>query len=158
MMIQLSTFKKSAVIATAALILATTACQEKPAATSADGQKTVTISVMTSDRFLELAKQKFEASHPDIRIEIKESVAAPSMPTGGPFGAGAPGGPGGNGPAGQNKSVMLSKPDPKNIEKYVSTVNTELMSGKASDIIAMDSLPFKKYADKNLLANVKELM
>jgi multiple sugar transport system substrate-binding protein len=151
-------FKKSAVIAIAAAMLATTACQEQPAATSADGQKTVTISVMTSDRFLELAKQKFEASHPDIRIEIKESVAAPPMPAGGPGPAGSAG-PGGKGASGMNsKSVMLAKPDPKNIEKYVSTVNTELMSGKASDIIAMDNLPFKKYADKNLLANIKDLM
>jgi multiple sugar transport system substrate-binding protein len=110
----------------------------KPAA---GGPTTVTLSVMTSNRFLELAKQKFEESHPDIKIEIKETVAAPPSD-------------------GKMMTVKAGeKPDPKNLEKFVTTVNTELMSGKASDIIVTDgSFPYKKYADKKLLENIGDLM
>ncbi|WP_284646109.1 ABC transporter substrate-binding protein [Paenibacillus silviterrae] len=107
---------------------------------SSPGTKTVTLSVMTSDRFLELAKQKFEEKHPDIKIDIKEYVAAPDT-----------------GAKGQNMMVM-NRPDPKNTEKYVTTVGAELMSGKASDLIVMNELPYKKYADKKLLENISELM
>ncbi|SDD55880.1 multiple sugar transport system substrate-binding protein [Paenibacillus sp. UNCCL117] len=110
--------------------------------TPSSGPATVSLSVMTSDRFLELAKQRFEETHPDIRIDIKEYMAAPST------GAQQPG---------QNMMVM-TRPDPKNIEKYVSTVGAELMSGKASDIIVMNDLPYKKYADKKLLENIGDLM
>lgn len=106
------------------------------------GPKTVSLSVMTSDRFLELGKQKFEAAHPDIKIDIKEYVAAPAAATA---------------TKGQNM-VIMNKPDPKNIEKYVSSVGAELMSGKASDIIVMNELPYKKYADKKLLENIGDLM
>ncbi|UQZ82982.1 Putative ABC transporter substrate-binding protein YesO [Paenibacillus konkukensis] len=104
------------------------------------GTKTVSLSVMTSDRFLELAKQKFEESHPDINIDIKEYAAAPDTGMKGP------------------NTTIITKPDPKNTEKYVSTVGTELMSGKASDIIVMNGLPYKKYADKKLLENISDLM
>lgn len=109
--------------------------------TDAGGTTTVTLSVMTSNRFLELAKQTFEESHPNVKIEIRETIAAP--------------------PATEGKMVMQAgaKPDPKNAEKFVTTVNTELMSGKASDIIVTDgSFPYKKYADKKLLENIGDLM
>jgi multiple sugar transport system substrate-binding protein len=130
-------------------MLALTACQNSGEAPADSETKTITVSVMTSDRFLELAKTKFEDLHPTITIEIKESVAAPEMPQ-------MPQQSGGGGQ--QRAMVMNGKPDPKNIEKYVSQINTELMSGKASDIIAMDNLPAKKYADKNLLENIDNLM
>jgi multiple sugar transport system substrate-binding protein len=114
-------------------------------------QKTVTLSVMTSDRFLELAKQQYEQAHPNVKIDIKEYVALAQpqpAPSPGPGGAGAR----------QQTTVMANKPDPKNIEKYVSTVGAELMSGKASDIIFTSGLPYKKYADKKLLENISDLM
>jgi multiple sugar transport system substrate-binding protein len=148
-MLKLKTIVKSSLTAcVAASLLAVTACQTaSPAGAGgatgapASGPQTVSLSVMTSDRFLEMAKQKFEEQHPDIKIDIKESVAAPVQP--------------------QGKGMMMSskdKPDPKNAEKYVDDVNTALMSGKASDIIVMSNLPYKKYADKKLLENVSVLM
>jgi multiple sugar transport system substrate-binding protein len=106
----------------------------------ASGPVTVTLSVKSSNRFLDLAKQKFEESHPGIKIEIKETIAAPKS---------------------DGKMVLRNgeKPDPKDTEKFVTTVNTELMSGKASDIIVTDgSFPYKKYADKKLLENIGDLM
>lgn len=105
-----------------------------------EGPVVVTLSVKTSNRFLELAKQSFEQSHPGVTVEIRESIAAPKS---------------------DGKMMIRNgeKPDPKDAEKFVSTVNTELMSGKASDIIVTDgSFPYKKYADKKLLENIGELM
>lgn len=116
-------------------------------ATAATGPVTVTLSVMTSNRYLELAKQKFEESNPNVKIEIKETVAAPPQTTV---------------QAGNGKQMTLKggeKTDPKDAEKFVTTVNTELMSGKASDIIVTDgSFPYKKYADKKLLENIGDWM
>lgn len=99
-------------------------------------KKVITLSVITSSRFLEMAKEKFEAANPNIKIEIKPSYTVPDSPgttRGGGF-------------------------DPVEVEKFVTTVNAELMNGNASDIIAVDSLAYNKYADKGLLANLKDLM
>ncbi|PYI55119.1 ABC transporter substrate-binding protein [Paenibacillus flagellatus] len=106
------------------------------------GQVTLTLSVMTSNRLLELAKQKFEESHPNVKVDIKEYVAAPK-------------------PEGGNKVMVRAgaKPDPKDLEKFTTGVNTELMSGKGSDIIVTDgNFPYKKYADKKLLENLADQM
>lgn len=122
------------------------AAGESGAAAESSGPVTVTLSVMTSNRFLELAKQQFEASHPGVTIDIRESVAAPDT-----------------GSQGKGNLVIRKggeeQEDPRNAEKFVTTVNTELMSGKASDIIVSDqNFPYKKYADKKLLENINDLM
>ncbi|GJM80579.1 hypothetical protein HMSSN139_30750 [Paenibacillus sp. HMSSN-139] len=96
---------------------------------SSTEEVTVSLSVMTADRFLQLAEQKFEEQHPNIDIEIKEYEAAPSA-------------------EGNNKMMMTKMPDPQTTEKYASSIGAELMSGKASDIIVMNGLPAAKYADK----------
>ncbi|TDF94767.1 ABC transporter substrate-binding protein [Paenibacillus piri] len=145
--------KPFAVACSVVSLLALTACSGTNAGSPSAGNggdeggspsgsesKTVSLSVMTSDRFLELAKQKFEEAHPGIKVDIKEYAAAPAMGAKGP------------------NQMIVTKPDPKNTEKYVSSVGTELMSGKASDIIVMSGLPYKKYADKKLLENIGELM
>lgn len=44
------------------------------------------------------------------------------------------------------------------VEKYRSTINTELMSGKAPDIIDLKDIPYKKYIDSGMLVNISELM
>ena len=150
-MLNIPTRKPSVAICSLASIFALAACsgnQAVPPSSNSGGAsadsaaKTVTLSVMTSDRFLELAKQQFEQKHPNITIEIKEYVAAPPAPAAG---------------KGQNM-VVMNKPDPQNTEKFVSSVGSELMSGKASDLIVMNGLPYKKYADKKLLENIGDLM
>ncbi|MGG6311127.1 ABC transporter substrate-binding protein [Paenibacillus macerans] len=149
------TVKKGLIAASLISLIALSACSggtQSPAAEgdipsegaasgSAGKQVAVTLSVMTSDRFLQLAEQKFEEQHPNIDIQIKEYAAAPDAT-----------GKGG-------KNMMVTKnPDPQTVEKYVGSVGAELMSGKASDIIVMNGLPYKKYADKNLLVNLGDLM
>ncbi|KRE82528.1 hypothetical protein ASG89_14840 [Paenibacillus sp. Soil766] len=148
------TVKQSVIVCSLVSMLSLTACSSSTTTTRGDtgsttapaaGNKTVTLSVVTSDRFLELAKQKYEALHPDTKINIKEYAAAPQT---------APQGQG----QGQQQMMMMQKPDPKNTEKYASSVGAELMSGKASDIIVTSGLPYQKYADKKLLENISDLM
>lgn len=43
-------------------------------------------------------------------------------------------------------------------EDYVKTVNTQLLTGKGPDIINTSSIPFEKYADKNMLVDLETLM
>ncbi len=100
-----------------------------------EGRKNVSIAVMSSDRFLESAVQKFEALHPDIHIEIKEFLAMPKSENG--------------------MSAAISQAD---MEKFIQTVTTQAISGKSSDLILMNSLPEDKFVDKKLLANFNDMM
>ncbi|MFK7694168.1 extracellular solute-binding protein [Paenibacillus sp. HJGM_3] len=111
-----------------------TQSKETPGASGTPGTKTISLSVITSNRYLETAKANFEAKHPDIKIDIKETIAAPKTDG--------------------KQMVNIGGPkDTQSQEKYLSTVSTELMSGKASDLILVDQLPYKKYVDKKLLDN-----
>ena len=105
-----------------------------------DSNKTVvTMAVMTKDRFLEEAEQKFESAHPDMDIRIEET--APSDSGGG------------------NMVIngRPSGPSAEQVEKYINAVNTAIMSGKAADIVSVEYLPFDKYVEKGLLADRNEL-
>lgn len=102
------------------------------------GKQVITMSVVTSTRFLQQAEEKFEAANPDIDLQIKESHTVPQD--------------------GTMKMAIGGGYDPVAVEKHVTTVNAELMNGNASDIIAVDTLAYNKYADKGLLADLSELM
>ncbi|MCC3375198.1 ABC transporter substrate-binding protein [Cohnella sp. REN36] len=105
-----------------------------------NGKTVVTMSVLTKDRFLAEAEQKFEAAHPDIDIVIDELVPMDTSEVGG-------------------KMVMRqggggeSEKEKQDAEKYANNVNTAIMSGNAADIISVENLPFDKYAEKGLLAD-----
>lgn len=99
------------------------------------GSKTVVVAVQSSDRFLETAVKKFEQLHPNIHIDIQEHLAQPKSEGG--------------------MSAAISQAD---MEKYVQTVTTQVIFGKASDLIAMDNLPQDKFVEKNMLVNLYDLM
>ncbi|GGG52126.1 ABC transporter substrate-binding protein [Paenibacillus radicis (ex Gao et al. 2016)] len=101
------------------------------------GQKTVVISVMMKDRFLEAAARKFEEQHKDIHIEIKEYRAAQ--------------------PAGEG-SMSMEAISLADVEKYVQSVTTQVISGKGSDLMLMSELPQDKFVAKKLLVNLNDLM
>ncbi|UVI27942.1 ABC transporter substrate-binding protein [Paenibacillus spongiae] len=127
----------------AAIALTVSACSsngdKKDAAdgnASAPGnKKTVTIAVMSADRFLQTAAQKFEELHPDIHIEINEYMATETN--------------------GDGMSAAISQDD---IEKYIQTVTTQALSGKGSDLIKMDNLPQDKFAKNGMLVNLYDWM
>ena len=106
--------------------------------TGTDG-KTIEIATMTVNPYLEEAIKQYKKIRPDIHIEIKEYLARPQTEENG---------------MGQSGEAM-SKGD---IEKYVQTVSTQLMSGKGADIIVMNELPQDKYVAKNILTNFYDLM
>ena len=93
----------------------------------------LTIAVVTKDRYLDTAVKKFEKLHPGVRVEVKEYTSKP-LPS---------------------EGVL---PDPGDIEKYVMAVNTQLMSGRGSDLILIDNLPYQTYAEKHLLVDLGRLM
>ncbi|WP_176444751.1 ABC transporter substrate-binding protein [Paenibacillus herberti] len=103
------------------------------------GSKVITVSVVTSNRFLELAKEKYEAANPGVKIELKQSYVPPQQQAG-------------------SMTMYAFGYDPVAVEKHVATVNAELMNGNASDLIMVDTLAYAKYADKKLLANLQAYM
>ncbi|QJD86006.1 ABC transporter substrate-binding protein [Cohnella herbarum] len=97
---------------------------------------TIEISMMSANPYLDEAIKQYKKIRPDIHIEVKEYKATPQTE--------------------ENTSTEpLTKGD---IEKYVQTVSTQLMSGKGADIIVMNELPKDKYVAKNMLVNFYDLM
>jgi len=95
-----------------------------------DGKKIVVLSVFAADPVYSQAEKMYEANHPDVDIQIKAYS--------------------------QGEGSNLEG----DLEKYVNTTNTELLSGKGADLIALDvnGLPVGKYVDKQALVNLSELM
>jgi len=94
------------------------------------GKKIVVLSLFGADPVYSQAEKMYEAKHPDVDIQIKVYS--------------------------QGEGSNLEG----DLEKYVNTTNTELLSGKGADLIALDvsGLPVDKYVDKQALVNLSELM
>lgn len=105
------------------------------------GNNTLTISVITKDMYLDAAVKKFEQDHPGTTIDIKEYTSNPL-------------------PASDGKNVMVrvGGEKPEDVEKYVSDINTQLMSGKGPDIMLLSPLPYQNYIDKGMLANLSDMI
>ncbi|MDF2723004.1 MAG: extracellular solute-binding protein family 1 [Paenibacillus sp.] len=122
--------------------------EAQPAGASASpaeqsGKTTVSVSVVKKDAFLQEAERMFEEANPNIDIDIRAYVTTPVSE------------------GGKNVNIKRAGPETNNeadLEKYRTGVNAELMSGKGSDLIALETLPYAKYADKKLLANLNDLM
>jgi len=126
------------------IVLVVTACSGNEGKKSHESKgeagnekKTVVISVMMKDRFLESAIREFEEKHNNIHIEIKEYKSTVDSGSGG------------------MNMVGVSIGD---IEKYVQSVTTQVISGKGPDIMLMNELPNDKFVEKKLLANLSEMM
>lgn len=137
----------AAVLSSILLTMPLSACNNnKPAETDAsptakNGKTTVTVSVLKKDPFLQEAERLFEEANPDIDIDIRAYIATP---------------------ASENKMVMKGpggeSTNEADLEKYRTGVNAELMSGKGADLIALENLPYSKYADKKMLANFDDII
>lgn len=123
------------------------------ATNATESETTISIAALSSETYLESAVEEYEKAHPGITIDLKTYAATPGNVTKSESAGGQASG-GGK----KMQQVIMGKANPQDLEKYVNTLNTEIMSGKAPDIISVDQLPYRKYADKNLLANLSEMM
>lgn len=101
-----------------------------------NGTVTLTVAVMKNERVFDTIKQKFEASHPNIKVVFKEYYTDPI----------------------DKSSAGAMAQMTRDLEKIVTTVTTELASGKGTDLLLANNLPYKKFADKKLLTDVRTLM
>lgn len=107
------------------------------------GKQTVKVSVFTEDRFLKEAVAEFEQAHPDIDIQVQETVATDTSNKRTRMV---------NGLNGADDGIAQ-----EDIDKYVKTVGTALMAGNASDLIALNYLAVDRYLNKGMFADWSEL-
>lgn len=103
--------------------------ESKEARKTKDGKTIVEVSTLGDTESLKQAKKLYEEKNPKIEIQIKDYA-----------------------------SEMRTKTDETSVEKMISKVNTELLSGKGADVIVLDSLPEGKYVQKGLLTNLSEMI
>ncbi|MCR8641663.1 ABC transporter substrate-binding protein [Paenibacillus sp. N1-5-1-14] len=117
----------------ALLVFSLAACSggDSKADGNSNGKKVISVAVLQADKFLQLAEQKYEQLHPDIDIQIKQYVAGES------------------GGQGMDQAAF---------EKYLNTVNTEVLSGKGTDLISLENLPVNKYVEKKVLEDLSAMM
>lgn len=90
-------------------------------------KKTVVFSTGFSNDYYKLAKQQYEAKHPNITIELQSVESDDSRIE-------------------------------QDMEKFVKTTNTALLSGKGPDLINLDQLPSADYITKGLLTDMSKIM
>ena len=100
-----------------------------------------TFDSMMTGPFVEEAAKLFMDKHPEVEIEVSSFSAPPNIVSAG-------------------GGVMVSQSMDNMAEKidYINGINTELMSGRGADIIAMEILPFYNYAQNGQLVNLEAYM
>ena len=106
-------------------------------------KKILYISLLYNEGLIESAINKFQAAHPNIKVEVKDYEGAFSA----------------------EKLKSSTAEDEYNRSKqaqenYRKSVSTELMAGKGPDIIdtTISILPYRELAEKNVLANMSKLI
>lgn len=105
-----------------------------------ENQKTLTVALRYSERYMEAAISKFQKTYPDVKVEVKDYAAAVMSSSA-------------DGP-GEDEINRAQKAE----EDFQKNISTELMAGKGSDIIEVSGLPYKKFIDKNTLVNLSEII
>lgn len=113
------------------------------------GEITGTIDVSCYDTmrykgYLEEAAVAFEAKYPGTKINISTFSKMPEAKT--------------TESDGKKLSIMIAEDDTQERTDYINKINTELMSGKGADILAMDILPYYKYAQSGQLEDLNQYM
>lgn len=90
-------------------------------------KKTVVFSTGFPNDYYKLAKQQYEAKHPNITIELQSVESDDSRIE-------------------------------HDMEKFVKTRNTALLSGKGPDLINLDQLPSADYINKGLLTDMSKII
>lgn len=108
------------------------------------GIKTLTISVRGLSATLEYAINKFENQHPDIVINIDNHNAFSWFRF--------------SSDMSYEEQLKTSEESAQKKYDYVQKINAQMLSGKGPDILQLGSIPYRKYADRKLLLDLKELM
>ncbi|WP_432404835.1 extracellular solute-binding protein [Wukongibacter sp. M2B1] len=104
--------------------------------------KTLTISVDYLNPTLEYAINKFENEYPDIVINVEDYNAVSWIKTNMTY----------------EESIQAKNEGFQLKYDFIQKLNTQMLTGKSPDIIQIDSMPYKKYADMNMLLDFNELM
>ncbi|WP_186429608.1 ABC transporter substrate-binding protein [Clostridium sp. BSD9I1] len=91
--------------------------------------------------YLEAAAKAFEAKYPGTKVNVSAFSKAPDVKT-----------------AGKGKKMITATIDEKSQSDYINQVNTELMTGKGADVLAMDILPYYKYAENGQIEDLSLYM
>ncbi len=106
------------------------------------GIKTLTISIRILSDTLEYAINKFENQHPDIVINVENHKAFTWFTSDMTY----------------EEQLKASEEAAQKRYDYVQKINTQMLTGKGPDILQLSSIPYRKYADKKLLLDLKRLM
>jgi len=95
--------------------------------------------------FLEEAAELFEAAYPGTKVNVECFAKLPEVKTI---------------EIDENSSMAVSDAGDETQAKqdYVNRINTELMGGKGPDILAIDVLPYHKYAESGMLEDLQTYM
>ncbi len=99
---------------------------------------------MSHKEFFEKAAKSFEEKHPGTNINVETFAEMPEIKT-----------------SEDSKIAVVTvskEEDSQERADYIGKINTELMGGGGPDLLAMDILPFYKYADGGLLENLQNYM
>lgn len=111
-----------------------------------EGEITGEINVSSYDStfykgYLEEAAKAFEAKYPGTKVNVNTFSQAPDVKT-----------------DGNGKKLITATIDKKSQDDYINRVNTELMTGEGSDVLAMDILPYYKYAENGQIEDLSLYM
>lgn len=94
--------------------------------------------------FLDEAAKLFEEKYPGTKVNVETFSAMPEIKT--------------SESGGKKMAAITQTDDAQGRTDYINKVNTSLMSGEGADILAMDVLPFHKYADGGQIENLASYM
>jgi len=109
---------------------------------------TLTVSTfdsMLAGPFVEEAARMFTEIHQNVTINVESFSSPPKVRMG-------------EGASGGVMFAITGQDNPQERRDYVNMINTELMSGRGADILAMDVLPFHQYARNGQLVNLRDFI
>ncbi|QHQ61899.1 extracellular solute-binding protein [Anaerocolumna sedimenticola] len=95
--------------------------------------------------YLEAGAKEFEAKYPGTKVNIESFSTAPEVKSSTTKNGGT-------------IKMITNNRDTKSENDYINRINTELMTGEGPDILAMDILPYYKYAENGQLVDLNAYM
>jgi multiple sugar transport system substrate-binding protein len=137
------------IITVCALIITMNGCGKKSPGNDApvlsdeplSGEITVSCyDTLTHKDFLEATARSFMDANPGTTVNIQTESAMPEIKRGGS--------------GGQSMAMIQQEDDAQGKSDYIKKISAELMSGRGADILAMDILPWTKYAEMEQLEDL----